>query len=172
VAVSDSSILDFSGGATGPESGASGERRGWPALPIFLVVLVVGASVLAGWLHLARVRESDLAAFESLEQTVVLLDRDVSPLLHGSSPPCEESEDEGFITRTYSSETGPTSGELQAALEDRGFRQTTKAQGSFVTLQQRVDDHLLTVDVRGPVDAGGLRLRASSPASALACRFG
>lgn len=170
--MTDSGLLDFSSRDFGEPAGARSprERRRARLLTVVLVLFFAGVAGFGGWLHLTRVHDTDLAAHEALRARFALVDRNVGPLLHGSARPCEESDDVGVVTRTYSPEAGPTPEEVEQALRLVGFWPAPKTPGSLFTLEQVVDDHLLRVEIKGSSpDVRGATLRATSSATSLAC---
>jgi hypothetical protein len=169
--VTDSGILDFSSKDFGEPDARSPRQRRRSRLTTLVLVLVLAAVAAFGlWLHLRRVHETDLAAFADLRERLGLVDRNARPLLHGDSAPCEESDDAGIVTRTYSAEAGPTPAEVEQALRLVGFWPAGERSGALYTLELVVDDHTLSVDVMGtsPSAPGG-SVRATSSATSLAC---
>jgi hypothetical protein len=171
--VTDSGILDFSSKDFGEPDARSPQQRRRSRLTTLVLVLVLTAVAVFGvWLHLRRTHETDLAAFEDLRQRFTLVDRNARPLLHGESPPCGESDEAGVVTRTYSAESGPTPAEVEEALRLVGFWPAQEQPGALFSLELVVDDHRLAVDVMGTSpDAPGGTVRATSSATALACRL-
>lgn len=166
-------IVDFSSEDSGRrDEDRSLLRRLLRPYRLFLIVVLVGVPLLAGWIHLGRVHESDLMAFDRLTDRMSLLDRDAPPLLHGSSPPCEVADGAGVITRSYSNRTGPTPDELRQTLDHLGFSLAGTSAGAVFTLVDTVDGHEVRVDLAGPgANERGVSLRATISASALACRL-
>ncbi len=169
--MTDSGLLDFSSRNFGePAARSPKERRRSRLVTLSLVLLFAAVAGFWGWLHLTRAHDTDLEAYEDLRARFVLVDRNVRPLLHGDSAPCEESDDVGIVTRTYSPETGPTPTEVEEALRLVGFWPAPESPGSLFTLEQVVDDHVLLVDIKGTSpDARGATVRATSSATSLAC---
>lgn len=170
--MTDSGFLDFSSKGLGEPAQARSpkERRRSLLVTTFLVLVFAAVVGFGGWLFLTRAHESDLAAYDDLQARFVLVDRNVKPLLHGDSAPCEESDDAGVVTRTYSPEAGPTPRDVEQALRLVGFWPAPESPGALLTLEQVVDDHLLVVDIVGAsLDARGVTLRATSSTTALAC---
>lgn len=172
--MADSELLDFSR-RDRPQPAPAQPRRGvWRPRPLTVVLLValVGLPLLAVWVHLGRVHVADLAAFEALRADFALVDANAKPFLHGESPPCETSDEVGVVTRTYSPTSGPTIVELRNALRLVGFWPRATTPGAIYTMDHFVDGHRLVVEVLGHAqgpDARGFSLRATSPATALAC---
>lgn len=170
--MTDSGLLDFSSKDFGTPGRSRRQVRRARLTTAFLVLVLAAVALFWAWLHLRRQHETDLAAFRDLRSRFTLVDRNVTPLLHGDAEPCEESDDHGILTRTYSPEAGPTPEEVGDALRLVGFWPVAKSPGALFTFERVVDDHLITVDVMGTdPDARGGSLRATSSASALACRF-
>ena len=172
--MSHSEYGDFSSGALDQQEDAALPARTWRRRPrpltFVLLVALVGLPLLAAWVHLGRVHESDLEAFAALREDLALVDENLPALSHGDSPPCASSDDEGVATRGYSPETGPTPAQVLDQLRLVGYWPAPAAPGALLSFDQTVDGHRLTVDVLGPASAGqGLRLRATSSATSLAC---
>lgn len=169
--MTDSGLLDFSSKDFGePDTRSPKERRRARLVTLLLVLLFAGVAAFGGWLYLTRVHDTDLAAYADLQAGLALVDRNARPLLHGESPPCEDSDDVGIVTRTYSTDAGPTPREVEQGLRLVGFWPAATSAGSLVTLEQVVDGHRLRVELAGTsLDTPGASLRATSSATSLAC---
>lgn len=164
-----SGYIDFSSPEF-DERDAGSRRRPRPST-LLLIVVLGGISLFATWAHLGRVHQADLVAFDELGEQMMLLDRDVTPLLHGSSPPCQAT-DAGVMTRSYSSESGPTARELSEELTRLGWTSVPASPPALFSFESRAGDHRLTLDVMGPSRGQGATVQATSSASSLGCRFG
>ena len=67
---------------------------------------VLALAFFGVWAWSVRSHADDLAAWDALETTFVVMDRSLSPLGHSEAPPCEDEQD-GSVTRTYPPSTGP-----------------------------------------------------------------
>ena len=158
------------GPSRGPGTTGAGRRRRW-LLPAVLVFAMVVLPAFAGWAYLGRLHADDVSAYEELAQQFVLVDRQVGPLSHGNSPPCESSH-EGTLTRSYSRQGGPTVLDLRAALVQLGWTQVLATPPARIELglPSQTPGHQLIVLLEAPSTTSfGVSLTATSSASALAC---
>ena len=113
------SDFGFSDEARGPASAGKDRRRPTPTGVAFTIGLL--ALVAFGlWAWVARSHVDDLAAWTSLEATFVEMDRDLTPLGHGESPPCH-TEPDGVVTRSYPPSTGPQAAAVIGYLTQAGW---------------------------------------------------
>ncbi|TQM57526.1 hypothetical protein [Humibacillus xanthopallidus] len=87
------------------------------------IAVTVGVLALLGlllWAWVARSHADDLAAWDTLETTFEVMDRSLTPLGHGESPPCH-TEPDGVVTRTYPPSTGPQAAAVIGYLTQLGW---------------------------------------------------
>lgn len=114
-------MTDFGFSDEAPERSprAKGRRRPTVAGAAFAVGVLALLGLLL-WAWVARSHADDLAAWDALETTFEVMDRSLTPLGHGESPPCHEETD-GVITRTYPPSTGPQAAAVVGYLTQLGW---------------------------------------------------
>ena len=139
---------------------------------------VLALAFFGVWAWSVRSHADDLAAWDALETTFVVMDRSLTPLGHSEAPPCEDEQD-GTVTRTYPPSTGPQAAAVIGYLTQLGWSQqsatdrTDSTDGDTAVLARLTKDsggRDLTITVSGP---GLNRLVGSvagrSPGSMVGC---
>ena len=139
---------------------------------------VLALAFFGVWAWSVRSHADDLAAWDTLETTFVVMDRSLTPLGHSEAPPCEDEQD-GSVTRTYPPSTGPQAAAVIGYLTQLGWSQqsatdsTDSTDGDTAVLARLTKDsggRDLTITVSGP---GLNRLVGSvagrSPGSMVGC---
>ena len=139
---------------------------------------VLALAFFGVWAWSVRSHADDLAAWDTLETTFVMMDRSLTPLGHSEAPPCEDEQD-GTVTRTYPPSTGPQAAAVIGYLTQLGWSQqsaidgTDSTDGDTAVLARLTKDsggRDLTITVSGP---GLNRLVGSvagrSPGSMVGC---
>jgi hypothetical protein len=156
-----------------------GLRR--PTATGIVFTLGVLALLLFGvWAWVARSHTDDLAAWNALETTFVEMDRSLTPLGHGESPPCH-TEPDGIVTRSYPPSTGPQAAAVIGYLTQLGWTVQTgsdtqpsgpAADGSATLARLTKDSggRDLTLVVSGPgLDRLVGSVAGRSPGSTIGC---
>jgi alpha-1,6-mannosyltransferase len=147
-----------------------------------LVVLAVSA-----WAYAARVHADDEVAFANLNSYVIDFERDFLPFGQGKRPPCGITDD-GWYERTWSIDSSVTLDELDQYALQHGWVRAGVAAGpnDARTFTRRAgdgadngdnngvgpdDDHVFTLRLEPPQGDHGVRLTATSEASAFGCLF-
>lgn len=139
---------------------------------------VLALAFFGVWAWSVRSHADDLAAWDALETTFVVMDRSLTPLGHSEAPPCEDEQD-GSVTRTYPPSTGPQAAAVIGYLTQLGWSEQSASDGSdssdgdpsvLARLTKDSGGRDLTITVSGP---GLNRLVGSvagrSPGSMVGC---
>ncbi len=146
----------FSDEAPDRQRSPRGRRSRRPTATGILFTIGVLALVVFGlWAWSVRSHADDLAAWDTLETTIEVMDRSLTPLGHSEAQPCEDEQD-GSVTRTYPPSTGPQAAAVIGYLTQLGWSQQPTSDSSEVDasvlarLTQDAGGRDLTIIVSGP----------------------
>ena len=120
-------MTDFGFTDEAPQRSPRGTGRRPTVAGTAFTVGVLALLALLLWAWVARSHADDLAAWDALETTFEEMDRSLTPLGHGESPPCR-TEPDGVVTRTYPPSTGPQAAALVGYLTQLGWTVHTGSQ--------------------------------------------
>ena len=116
---------------------------------------VLALVVFGVWAWSVRSHADDLAAWDTLETTFVVMDRSLTPLGHSEAPPCQNEQD-GTVTRTYPPSTGPQAAAVIGYLTQLGWSQQSASDSPeddpavLARLTKDSGGRDLTITVSGP----------------------